>query len=189
MKLTIKEENELVLLDCKRVIEDLLNEADPFGKAIHPYTLWACNYTAVPGIEVSCVAGEKNRYWFDGRITASELRGIKSQSPKIEYFVLRCGGKRPKWTIIPANKCVAKSPTPWKKLNSKAPAIKGLTPNQIKDAVLAGKTVHWMSDLYTVSFRHGEWNLDCDSSDSTWGLIKADGTFYNGYQAEDFFVA
>jgi hypothetical protein len=177
MKLTIKEENELVLLDCKRVIEDVLNEADPFGKAIHAYTLWACNYTVkTPGIEVSCVAGEKNRYWFDGRITASELRGIKSQLPDTEYFVLRCGGKRPKWTIIPAKKYAA-------------PVAKGLTPKQIQDAVLAGKTVHWMSDLYTVSYHTDKWHLDCDSSDSTWGLIKPDGTFYNGYQAEDFFVA
>jgi hypothetical protein len=178
MKITIKEENELVLLDCKRVIEDVVTDTDPFGKAIYPYTLWACKYTTnTPGIEVSCVAGEPTRYWFDNRITASELRGIKAQLPETQYFVLRCGNKRPRWTIIRADKYVAKQ------------AKAGLTPEQIKDAVLAGKTVHWMSDLYKVSFRFNEWNLDCDSSDSTWGLIKPDGTFYNNYQAKDFFVA
>ena len=63
-----------------------------------------------------------------------------------------------------------------------------MTPEQIKAAVLAGKTVHWMSSLYVIAFRFDRWFLDCDSSDSTWGLFKADGTFANS-EAKDFFVA
>jgi hypothetical protein len=180
MKLTKKQELELVLLDCKRLIEDVVTEADGFGNESHDYTLWACRYTYnSPGIEVSCVAGEPTRYWFDKRISPVELRGIMRQFPETEYFVLRCGGKRPQWKIIEASK---------HSVEPEKPVLISMTPEQVKEAVLAGKTVHWFNDLYTVAFRNNEWSLDCDSSDSTWGLFKDTGVFAN-HDGKNFFVA
>lgn len=178
MKLTKKQELALSLLDFKSVIEECV-AADPSKFDAWTHTIWTCRYT-YNGAEVVCHGGESNRYWFDKRINASELRGMMKVNPKAEYFVFRRGAKRPQYTIIAAAKYA---------VEPEKPVLVDMTPAQVKEAVLAGKTVHWMNDLYTVSNpRFNEWNLDCDSSESTWGLIKADGTFYN-HDGKNFFIA
>jgi hypothetical protein len=177
MKLTKKQELALSLLDFKSVIEECV-AADTSKFDAWTHTIWTCHYT-YNGAYVACHGGETSRYWFDKRICASELRGMMKGNPKTEYFVFRRGAKRPQYTIIAAAKYA---------VEPEKPVLVDMTPSQVKDAVLAGKTVHWMSDLYTVAHRNNEWNLDCDSSESTWGLIKADGTFAN-HDGKNFFVA
>lgn len=181
MKLTKKQDLELTLIDFKSLVEQAWNKE--VNRDIHSfgadnYTLWICRYTNM-GITVSCIAGEPTLYWFDKRTSPVELRGIMSQYPQTDYFVLRCGGKRPRWKIIQASK---------HSVEPKKPVLADMTPDQVKAAVLAGKKVHWMNDLYTVAFRNNEWMLDCDSSDSTWGFIKSNGTFAN-HDGKNFFIA
>jgi hypothetical protein len=51
-----------------------------------------------------CHGGEPNRYWFDKRISASELRGCVSLDPTCEHIILVRGAKRPQYTILDAKK-------------------------------------------------------------------------------------
>ena len=59
---------------------------------------------------------------------------------------------------------------------------------EIKDAVLAGKTVHWKNRLYRVVHDCvGQWLIVCPSTKGCWGLTWADGVTMNGHQ-NDFFI-
>jgi hypothetical protein len=61
--------------------------------------------------------------------------------------------------------------------------------NEIKDAVLAGRTVHWKNGLYRVVCDSiGQWLIVCPSTKGCWGLTWADETTMNGKE-EDFFVS
>lgn len=60
---------------------------------------------------------------------------------------------------------------------------------QIKTAVLAGKTVHWASTLYVVvQDNAGQWLIVCTANKSTIGLTWQDGVTLNGRE-DQFFVA
>jgi len=57
---------------------------------------------------------------------------------------------------------------------------------QIRTAVMAGKTVHWKTVSYTVVCR-GEWFIQCDNGHCI-GLTWADGETLNA-NPESFYVA
>ena len=60
--------------------------------------------------------------------------------------------------------------------------------SDIKEAVLAGKTVHWKTEAYRVVCDSiGQWLIVCPSTNGCWGLTWADGVTMNG-AIEDFFV-
>ena len=60
---------------------------------------------------------------------------------------------------------------------------------EIKDAVLAGKTVHWKNEGYEVMRdKVGQWFIICCFNESMTGLTWADGVTMNERE-EDFFVA
>jgi hypothetical protein len=60
---------------------------------------------------------------------------------------------------------------------------------EIKDAVLDGRTVHWKNHLYRVVCDSiGQWLIVCPSTKGCWGLTWADETTMNGKE-EDFFVS
>jgi len=59
---------------------------------------------------------------------------------------------------------------------------------QIKAAVMAGKTVHWMNDGYVVAEDSlGQWFIVCISNDSAIGLTWLDGVTLNGKQ-DQFYI-
>jgi hypothetical protein len=59
---------------------------------------------------------------------------------------------------------------------------------EIKDAVLAGHTVHWKNRLYRVVHDCvGQWLIVCPSTKGCWGLTWADDVTMNGHQ-NDFFI-
>jgi hypothetical protein len=61
--------------------------------------------------------------------------------------------------------------------------------NEIKEAVLAGKTVHWKNRLYRVVCDSiGQWLIVCPSTKGCWGLTWANGVTMNGDES-DFFVS
>ena len=68
-----------------------------------------------------------------------------------------------------------------------------LTIKQIKQAVLDGKNVYWKNKNYYVTCfgdaLDRSFDLVCADNDAQWGLIKDDKTFYNGYEAKDFFIS
>ena len=60
--------------------------------------------------------------------------------------------------------------------------------SEIKDAVNAGKTVHWKQKNYVViKDRIEQWLIKCTNNDSCIGLTWRDGTTMNGDEA-DFYV-
>jgi len=61
--------------------------------------------------------------------------------------------------------------------------------DEIKAAVLAGKTVHWASEAYRVIRDSvGQWLIVCDMNGDCTGLTWRDGVTVNG-KPEEFFVA
>ena len=61
--------------------------------------------------------------------------------------------------------------------------------DEIKAAVLAGKTVHWASEAYRVIRDFvGQWLIVCDINGDCTGLTWRDGVTVNG-KPEQFFVA
>lgn len=62
-----------------------------------------------------------------------------------------------------------------------------MTLEQIKNAVLAGKKVHWASDAYEVVHNGGQWLICCTHNDSCIGLTWRDGATMNG-RPEQFFI-
>ncbi len=64
-----------------------------------------------------------------------------------------------------------------------------MTLQEIKDAVNAGKIVHWASGAYVVrKGKHDDWNIVCTLNNYTVGLTWTDGVTMNG-KPEEFFVA
>lgn len=64
-----------------------------------------------------------------------------------------------------------------------------MTLEQIKEAVLAGKTVHWATKGYTVQHHPiGGFNIICTSNDNCCGLTHRDGVTMNGDE-DQFFIA
>jgi hypothetical protein len=64
-----------------------------------------------------------------------------------------------------------------------------MTLQEIKDALSAGRTVHWSNDIYEVICdRNGEYLIRCIVNDSCIGLTWRDGVTMNG-KPEDFFTA
>ncbi len=63
-----------------------------------------------------------------------------------------------------------------------------MTLQEIKDAVEAGKTVHWASEAYiVVKDDIGQWMVHCPSTKAYWGLYRRDGTLTD--KESKFFIA
>ena len=60
---------------------------------------------------------------------------------------------------------------------------------EIKTAVLAGKTVHWANSLYEVRYssKIDEFQVVCTDNDSIIGLTWKDGVTMNGKE-DDFYI-
>ena len=60
---------------------------------------------------------------------------------------------------------------------------------EIKAAVLAGKTVHWASRIYEVRYapKLDEFQIVCTANDSIIGLTWKDGVTMNGKE-DDFYI-
>ena len=65
-----------------------------------------------------------------------------------------------------------------------------MTLNEIKDAVLSGKIVHWANALYVVTYgdKTKEFYIVCTDNKSTIGLTHRDGITMNG-EPEDFYIS
>lgn len=72
------------------------------------HTIWLCKYPSYTCSKVACDGGEPSRYWLDKRMIASEYASILKGNPDVDYFVFRCGNKRPRYIIIEASKYAAK---------------------------------------------------------------------------------
>ena len=72
------------------------------------HTIWLCKYPSYVCSSVSCDGGERSRYWLDKRMSASEYAAILKGNPDVDYFVFRCGNKRPRYIIVEASKYAAK---------------------------------------------------------------------------------
>lgn len=59
---------------------------------------------------------------------------------------------------------------------------------EIKEAVLAGKTVHWSNEGYVVTHHNGRFGIKFIPSGHYIGLTWADGVTMNGRE-EDFYLA
>ena len=63
-----------------------------------------------------------------------------------------------------------------------------MTLEQIKQAVEAGKTVHWASDNYVIlKDKLGQWLVHSTCNDCFWGLTWLDGVTVNG-TPEQFYI-
>lgn len=72
------------------------------------HTIWLCKYPSYVCSSVACDGGEHSRYWLDKRMSASEYTAILKGNPDVDYFVFRCGNKRPRYIIVEASKYAAK---------------------------------------------------------------------------------
>lgn len=72
------------------------------------HTIWLCKYPSYVCSSVACDGGERSRYWLDKRMSASEYTSILKGNPDVDYFVFRCGNKRPRYIIVEASKYAAK---------------------------------------------------------------------------------
>lgn len=65
-----------------------------------------------------------------------------------------------------------------------------MTLQEIKDAISAGKKVHWANKGYEVVYNRNtdEYIIWCTSNDSCIGLVWGDGVTMNGKESE-FFIA
>lgn len=72
------------------------------------HTIWLCKYPSYVCSSVACDGGERSRYWLDKRMSASEYTAILKGNPDVDYFVFRCGNKRPRYIIVEASKYAAK---------------------------------------------------------------------------------
>lgn len=103
MKITKKQELALALADYRECIEVTVF-CNPQTYDAWTHTIWTCKWPHAAGQVIRCHGGEPNRYWFDKRITASELRGCIQLDPEAEHIILRRGNKRPQYTILDAKK-------------------------------------------------------------------------------------
>lgn len=63
-----------------------------------------------------------------------------------------------------------------------------MTLQEIKTAVMNGKTVHWANTSYVVICdKHNQWLIHCPSNGYTIGLTWEDGVTMNGKES-DFFI-
>ena len=63
-----------------------------------------------------------------------------------------------------------------------------MTLQEIKNAVLAGETVHWMNSGYVVyEDSAGQWFIVCTTNDSAIGLTYLNGLTLNGKE-EQFYI-
>ena len=62
-----------------------------------------------------------------------------------------------------------------------------MTLEEIKTAVLAGKTVHWANSLYIVKHYEGEFSIVCTSNGYTTGLTSQSGVMTE--KEKDFYIA
>jgi hypothetical protein len=62
-----------------------------------------------------------------------------------------------------------------------------MTLEEIKEAVEAGKKVHWASTLYDVVKGPHDWFIICNANQHAIGLTHRDGVTMNGKE-EDFFI-
>jgi hypothetical protein len=62
-----------------------------------------------------------------------------------------------------------------------------MTLEQIKSAVLNGKTVHWKNESYEVGQMLDYWHIACVHNANYIGLTHQDGVTMNG-QPEDFYI-
>ena len=62
-----------------------------------------------------------------------------------------------------------------------------MTLSEIKEAVDAGKTVHWSNALYSVIPSCGDYLIKCSSNNHCIGLTWQDGVTMNGKE-EDFYI-
>jgi hypothetical protein len=60
-----------------------------------------------------------------------------------------------------------------------------MTLEEIKEAVLAGRTVHWQSESYEVVYIAGKWLIRCGRNKHCIGLTWSDNVTLNGRE-EDF---
>jgi len=102
MKLSKKKELALALSEYKECLNISLWKTE--FSAEWAYSIWTGKWPYDAGQVLTCHGGEPNRYWFDKRITASELRGCVQLDPTCEHIILVRGGKRPQYTILDANK-------------------------------------------------------------------------------------
>ena len=65
-----------------------------------------------------------------------------------------------------------------------------MTLDEIKAAVLAGKTVHWANSLYVVTYsdKTKKFNVVCRDNQYTTGLTHRDGVTMNG-KPEEFYIS
>ena len=65
-----------------------------------------------------------------------------------------------------------------------------MTLDEIKAAVLAGKTVHWANSLYVVKYHDKikQFDIVCLSNNHCIGLTHRDGVTMNG-QPEEFYIS
>lgn len=63
-----------------------------------------------------------------------------------------------------------------------------MTLDEIKAAVLAGKTVHWISEIYVVTNVGDTWDVICTENQHCIGLTRQDGITLNCENPEDFYI-
>ncbi len=63
-----------------------------------------------------------------------------------------------------------------------------MTLDEIKAAVLSGKTVHWCNQAYKVTHYKGEFSIVCTLNGHSIGLTWRDEVTMNG-KPEEFFIA
>jgi|GEM_PF-2747857 len=68
------------------------------------HTIWLCEYPSYVCSSVACDGGERSRYWLDKRMSGTEYACIFKANPDIDYIVLRCGNKRPRYIIVDGSK-------------------------------------------------------------------------------------
>jgi len=102
-KMSKKKYNQYVLEALKDCIEHEVSW-NPEIENNWTHTIWLCKYPSYTCAEVACDGGESSRYWLDKRMSASEYYCMLKANPDVDYFVFRCGNKRPRYIIVEANK-------------------------------------------------------------------------------------
>lgn len=102
-KMSKKKYNQYVLEALKDCIEQEVSW-NPEIENNWTHTIWLCKYPSYVFASVACDGGETSRYWLDKRMSDSEYSCIFQANPDIDYIVLRCGNKRPRYIIIDGSK-------------------------------------------------------------------------------------
>lgn len=102
-KMSKKKYNRYVLEDLKEMIEHEIAWNPEIEKS-WTHTIWLCEYPSYVCSVVACDGGEHSRYWLDKRMSGTEYACIFKANPDIDYIVLRCGNKRPRYIIVDGSK-------------------------------------------------------------------------------------